>query len=98
MELHVTGPTEITINKNIKSIGDYQLIRKEVLALVENGANAVTLKIPDSLSMTSAVIGFFIKLIRHEQKKVTMYIGDRRLHELLDELNLTEIFNVRRIN
>lgn len=98
MELQVTGPTEITINKNIKSIEDYQLIRKAVLSMVENGSNAVTLKIPESLSMTSSVIGFFIKLIRQDQKKVAMYIGDRRLQELLDELNLTETFNVKKLN
>lgn len=95
MELEITGPSEIFIRGNIKSIENYQDIKKAVQSLVEKGAGNITVNIPDSLSMTSSVIGFFVKLIRGDSVKVTMYVRDRRLYEILEELNLLEIFGVR---
>lgn len=98
MEVEVTGHSEITIHKNIKGIEDFRKIRDAVTAIIESGSNTITLMIPESLSMTSSVIGYFMKLVRHDNKKVAMHIRDKRLYELLEELNLIETFRVKKMD
>jgi hypothetical protein len=79
MQITRTAPTEITIIGNIKSTADYLDIRKMVMAAVDDGAKALTLKIQESLSMPSSVIGFFVKLVKRDKVPVTMLIQDNRL-------------------
>jgi hypothetical protein len=95
MQLTRTGPTEVTITGNIKSTADYLELRQVVMEIVHLGVAAITLQVRDSLSMPSSVIGFFVKLIRRDQIKVTMVIQDRRLLELLEELDLADLFGAR---
>jgi hypothetical protein len=92
MRLTRTSATELTITGNIKTTADYLAIRKLVTELVEAGASALTLRINESLSMPSSVIGFFVKLVNRDKIRVSMLIEDPRLLELLDELSLTELF------
>lgn len=93
MQLSRRGTDEIIIQGNIKSIDDYIEIKKMVATVVSGGQNRVTLRIQDSFSMPSSVIGLFVKLINHDKVALSMSIGDRRLHELLAELNLVALFN-----
>jgi len=95
MQLAKTGSTELTITGNIKTTADYLAIRKLVTELVEGGAAALTLHVNESLSMPSSVIGFFVKLINRDRIRVSMVIQDKRLMELLEELNLSELFGAR---
>jgi hypothetical protein len=95
MQLARTSSTELTITGNIKTMADYLAIRKQVTELVEAGASRLTLSIRESFSMPSSVIGFFVKLINRDKIRVTMLIQDPRLLELLEELNLTELFGAR---
>jgi hypothetical protein len=76
-------------------MADYLAIRQQVGALVAGGASALTLRINDSFSMPSSVIGFFVKLIHQDKIQVSMLIQDPRLLELLEELNLAELFGAR---
>jgi hypothetical protein len=94
MELEVTGPSEILIRGNIKSIENYRDIKKAVEGLVQRGAGNITIDILESLSMTSSVIGFFVKLVSRDNVKVNMHVHDRRLYETLGELKLIDIFGV----
>ncbi|MBF0329188.1 MAG: hypothetical protein HQL10_08515 [Nitrospirae bacterium] len=96
MEVKTSG-SELTITGNIKSIEDYLEIKKAVRVLIDGGAQAITVKIPESLSMTSSVIGFFLKLVRADNIKIDMFVKDDRLMSLLDTLNLTTIFNIRKM-
>jgi hypothetical protein len=43
--------------------------------------------------MTSTVIGFLMKLVNLDKITVSLVIGDQRLYQLLDELNLVLPFN-----
>jgi len=96
MQLTRTSPNEITVSGNIKSTDDYLAIRKLVTELVGGGATSLTLHMLGSLSMPSSVIGFFVKLINRDKVRVTMVIQDKHLLELLQELNLLELFQARR--
>lgn len=95
MQIEKTGASELTITGNIKSIEDSAMIKRQIVALVEKGAREVVLNIVDSFSMTSSVIGYLMKLVHHDKVKLSVNIKDRRLHELLGELNLIAPFNVR---
>ena len=95
MQIEKTGSNELTIRGNIKSIDDSTQIKEAVGALKDAGAGSILLRIEDSFSMTSTVIGFLMKLVNIDQLKVTLLLTDRRLHQLLDELNLVQPFNVR---
>jgi len=96
MELSANGST-VTIEGNIKTIGDYNTIRSAVQGIVDGGSTSVTLQIPNSISLTSSIIGYLLKLAKKDGINVVAKIGDSRLHELLEELNLIEAFNVQKV-
>lgn len=87
--------TTVTILGNIKSIADFQTIKKSVDTLIEENSR-VDFVIKDSISMTSSVIGYLTKLVYQDKVTMTMTIGDERLYQLLDELNVTSLFGVKR--
>lgn len=97
MHAHISGDAEVTISGNIKTIEDYQAIKEAVKTLVQKGKNNITVKVVDSISMTSSVIGFFLKLVCGENVKITMYVKDKRLYALLDTLNLLSVFDVKKL-
>jgi len=86
---------ELTITGNIKSIEDSIEIKKTIGDLQKNGARNILLKIQDSFSMTSTVIGYLMKLVNLDKIKISLIVGDHRLYQLLEELNLVQPFNVR---
>jgi hypothetical protein len=94
MEISTSGST-ITINGNIKSVGDFQSIKSTIDGVTANNSK-ITLIIADSISITSSVIGYFNKLILKDGIKIDMRIGNDDLISLLDDLNLTSVFNVRK--
>jgi len=86
----------VTIVGNIKSISDYQLIKSELDAITSTHKNIV-LNIKDSLSITSSIIGYFNKLVLKDKVTIYMNVGNIQLMELLDDLNLTGLFNVKKV-
>lgn len=62
--------------------------KNHVQALVSSGIVELTLKINDSFSMPSSVIGFLLKLKQKETIRIRMQVGDQRLFTLLNDLNL----------
>ena len=95
MEIFSKGSI-VTIKDNIKSINDFQSIKKCLDELIAND-NRVTIDIIDSMSMTSSVIGYLTKIIFKDKVQLSLRIGDQRLYDLLDELNLISQFNVRKV-
>lgn len=95
MRIERSGSQEVTIYENIKALDDYLQIQAVLTQMVEGGIRQVVLKIPESISMPSSVIGFLLKLKNLDGIGLTLVVGDPRLHELLDELNLVEELNAR---
>jgi hypothetical protein len=95
MQIEKSGSNEFTISGNIKSIEDGTAIKEALIACKKEGATGVLLRIQDSFSMTSTVIGFLMKLVNIDKLRVSLVVGDGRLYQLLDELSLVQAFNVR---
>ena len=86
----------ISITGNIKSISDFQTIKQNTDAVVKEH-KSITIKILDSLSITSSVIGYFNKLVLKDEIKINMQIGNAQLMNLLKDLNLVSTFNAKSI-
>lgn len=95
MEIRRNG-SEIVISGNIKNTADYQSIKDNVSACIQEGSRSIIVKTPESFSMTSSVIGFFIKVIFQDKVPIHVYIKDDRLYSLLEDLNLIETFKVQK--
>ena len=95
MQIERTGASELTITGNIKSTADFLSIRDLVTETLWGGGREVTVRIHESLSMPSSVIGFFVKLVNRDKVRLILIIQDPRLLELIDELSLTSTFGAR---
>jgi phage-related protein len=87
----------INIKGNIKTIENYMTIKETVQELVDAGVDSLHFVIEDSLSMTSSVIGYLMKLIKIDGVHVSMAVGDERLISLFEELDLVKMFNVHKV-
>ncbi len=96
MEINVHD-RQIEIKGNIKTLENYMTIKETVQALVDRGADSISFIIGDSLSMTSSVIGYLMKLVNVDGIHITMYVGDDRLIDLMEELSLVQIFGVKKL-
>lgn len=94
MEIRQNGENELVVTGNIKSIDDSMAVRSALEKIHLGGAAGITLRITDSFAMPSAVIGYLMKLVNRDKVRLYTMVGDTRLAELLDELQLTEMFNV----
>jgi hypothetical protein len=95
MQIEQKGRNELSIVGNIKSIEDGIEIKNALTSLQKTGAGSILLKIKDSFSMTSTVIGHLMKLVNIDKVNISLAVGDERLYQLLDELSLVQLFNVR---
>ncbi|MGE4498509.1 MAG: hypothetical protein AB7E48_11585 [Deferribacterales bacterium] len=96
MEINVHD-RQIEIKGNIKTLENYMTIKETVQALVDRGTDSISFIIADSLSMTSSVIGYLMKLVNVDRIHISMYIGDDRLIDLMEELSLIQVFGVKKL-
>ncbi len=89
-----TKANTLEINGNIKGLDDFFQIKEDILKMELTNSDTLVLDIKNSFSMPSAMIGYLLKLIRQDRIQVILNVYDRRLLELLDDLNLNLIFNV----
>ncbi|MBQ3033998.1 MAG: hypothetical protein IJD28_06430 [Deferribacterales bacterium] len=98
MDIEIKGTNEIVLSGNIKSLKDYQNIKQTVTDMIAGGVDNIIIKTPESFSITSSVIGFFMKVIFQDHVKITLYVSDPRLFNILEDLQLIETFNVIRVS
>ena len=97
MEIHIIDDHTIEIMGNIKSLDDYNEIKRVTQKLVVDGCTHMTINVKESLSMVSSVIGYLIKLINMDRVNLHVNVWDDRLYNLLDQLNLVMTFNVTKM-
>ncbi|MDQ1263975.1 MAG: hypothetical protein QG559_976 [Campylobacterota bacterium] len=94
MEISVTS-NHIQITGNIKTVDDFQNIKRVFDNLISQNKSLVV-NIPDSLSITSSVIGYFNKLVLKDGIELRLKIGNEELLSLLDDLGLTSTLKATR--
>lgn len=92
----LTNGNKVTIEGNIKSIGDFQKIKASLDELTTT-VNAIELFIGDSLSITSSVIGYFNKLVLKDKIELHLHVGNEMLYNLLEDLDLIKKLKVQKI-
>ena len=92
MEIRIVGSQELVVTGIIKTIDDSTQLRRDLQKLYEGGATSITLRIEDSFALPSAVIGYLMKLVNRDKVRLTLLAGDKRLYELLEELQLASVF------
>lgn len=95
MELHINN-NNLTIFGNIKTVFDAQEIKKNLDVMTIQHRH-INIHIPDSISMTSAVIGYLNKLVLKDGISLYMYIKCEQLLNLLRDLKLGHILNTRKL-
>jgi len=93
MDIRQTG-NMIEVDGVIKTINDSQMLVNAIKDASRNGH--VIIKINDSFSLPSTVIGELLKM-KDNGVNITLEVKDEILYELLDDLNLVTIFNVKKI-
>ena len=92
MEIRIVGSQELVVTGIIKTIDDSTQLRRDLQKLYEGGATSITLRIENSFALPSAVIGYLMKLVNRDKVRLTLLAGDKRLYELLEELQLASVF------
>ena len=90
-----TKDNRVKISGNMKSVMDYKEL-KTLLDTLSQEYKTITLDVVDSISITSSIIGYLNKLVLKDKITLTMHVGNALLFELLDELSLVELFNVKK--
>ena len=91
-----SNSNSITINGNIKSVSDLQSIKSTVDNVVTQH-KSIVIKVAESLSITSSVIGYFNKLVLKDGIHLELHVGNSQLMELLNDLNLASVFKAKRV-
>lgn len=94
MDITISSNT-VNLTGNIKTINDFQVIKSNIDTLVSQH-KSLTINVIDSISMTSSVIGYINKLILKDNININMNIGNEQLIALLEDLNLSSLFKVKK--
>lgn len=83
----------LVIKGSIRSEFDYQEIKTQMSAMRAAGAQEFALKLIHSTTITSSVLGYWLKLVNHDHFKLSLEATDVKILHLLQELGLLEVFN-----
>ncbi|MCX8027540.1 MAG: hypothetical protein N3A62_06775 [Thermodesulfovibrionales bacterium] len=97
MDIEIINDSEIVIKGHIAKMENYFELKKALKTLIENGANSIKIKIPDSVTITSSAVGLFLRTINEDNVKISLIVGNDHLYSLLDSLKMLEVFNVKRM-
>ncbi|MGD0282607.1 MAG: hypothetical protein ABSB95_09620 [Dissulfurispiraceae bacterium] len=94
MNIISEGPSAVTVTGDIRTIADYLEIKKILKEMADNGAEAIALKIKDSPSINSALIGFLLRLTHEDKVRLSLQAENDKLYNMLRIMNLIDIFYV----
>lgn len=96
MKIEFTDKHRMKIIGEVKSLDNYAEIKRVIQGYIETGEKILIIDIVDSMMITSSIIGYFTKIIHADGMKLSIIVHGERLYELLEDLNLVVMFNVRK--
>lgn len=97
MTITRNGATELQISGSITSIDDSIVFREEAQKIITEGHTFLTLRFHDAFALPSAVIGYLMKIAGRDKITVGVVACNPKLAQLLEELQLTQMFGVRQL-
>ncbi len=95
MTIHNPVRGKVEVKGTIRGIDDIAQIRSVIDAMRLEEGDSLQLDITDSFSMPSSLIGYLLKLVEQQKVNLTLTVGNEVLAELLEDLNLRQVFNLR---
>jgi hypothetical protein len=87
----------ISIIGNIKNRNDIGNIKVSIASYNLKDGDAFTIEVKDSFAMPSAMIGYLMQLVEQDKIRLSLKVGNEKLAELLDDLGLSQVFNIKTI-
>ncbi|MBF0567960.1 hypothetical protein [Candidatus Magnetominusculus dajiuhuensis] len=97
MEIEKSTDAEAVISGHVKTIEDYTKIKQVVNSMLTGDGCAISVRIPDSISITSSVIGYLLKLVFENKVDLKLFVREPKLYHLLEVLNLITVFKVQKM-
>lgn len=91
------GASELLIEGMIKGQDDYNEIKRVAQEMIEDNVPALHIKINESNSITSSVIGYLMKAVNKDKVSIHIEVKDLRLYKIFADLNLVEVFNIKKV-
>lgn len=82
----------------IKTVDDSNQFREELHKLISKESKPITIHIKDSFIVTSSIIGHLLKAVNVDKARITLYVGQSDLFQLLEQLNLITPLNVKKVS
>ncbi len=89
------GRHRIEIYGTIRDMNEIAQIRNKIDGLGLKEGERLDLSILGSFSMPSSLIGYLLKLVEQQKIEISLTVDDEMLAELLEDLSLKKIFNLR---
>jgi len=98
VEIITNSNNTITIKGHISTLNHYMEIKQVIHeSIAANNLQAFTILIPDSNTITSSMIGFFIKIVNMDRINLTLKVGQEDLFNMLKDLNVATLFNLEKL-
>ncbi|MGP1580398.1 MAG: hypothetical protein ACTTH5_05195 [Wolinella sp.] len=94
MEVIKYDEKTLIIKGDIKKESHYLELKEQLNALVRSGAQEIGLKIVHAKSISSSVLGYFLKLVRHDKIALKIEVSEEDLFYLFYDFSLIKILNV----
>lgn len=94
MRLEKVSEVEFILHGKIKEISDYKDIKLIFEKLRKNNQKEVILRIPKAREISPYILGYWLKLVRHDDFKLTFYLEEVYLVESFESLGLNHFFEV----
>ncbi|OQX74385.1 MAG: hypothetical protein B6D59_02695 [Campylobacteraceae bacterium 4484_4] len=89
------GRNGIEIYGTIRDMNEITQIKDQIEALKLGEGEILNISIRGSFAMPSALIGYLLKLVEQQKIDLSLTVDDEMLAELLEDLNLQKVFNLR---
>ncbi len=89
-----TKNNQIIISGQVKTMEHYKQIKSQLHNLLQTKPIDITVEITNSVSLPSSVIGLFLKTVHQDNVKISLVVHNENLITLLNELNLTNQFEI----
>ncbi len=89
---------KLSVIGDVASIEDTAELKAEINKIFEEKSSAIVdIVFEDAASLSSALLGFLLKIIQGDKRSVTIYPKNESLYKVLGRINLIDMLNVKKL-